>query len=111
MKELLLILLMAQGAIAVAKADAPAGNTTGSALMAKYNCQSCHSLQDDPSMKGPSLHAIAHKYASAPEGRDEMESSVLNGSSGDWGSNTMPSFVIPQSELTVLITWILSKWP
>jgi cytochrome c551/c552 len=111
MKLLFLICLAALCAFPVAMADEPISDTAGAQLMAKYNCQSCHSVQDNRSMQGPSLRAIAHKYASYPEGRDEIEAIILNGSSGDWGPNTMPSFDIPQSELRVLITWILAQWP
>jgi cytochrome c551/c552 len=111
MKLLLLIGLWGLGGVAVAMADEPVGSDTGSKLMAKYHCESCHSLQDNAALQGPSLRAIAHKYASYPEGRDEIEEIILNGSSGDWGPNTMPAFVIPQSDLRALITWILAQWP
>jgi cytochrome c551/c552 len=111
MKALLLVSLAVLSAAALARADEPIRGVTGPKLMDKYHCESCHSLQDNPSMKGPSLRAIAHKYASDPEGRDDVESAILGGSSGDWGSDTMPAFAIPESELTPLITWILAQWP
>lgn len=110
MKTLVLVSLAALSSAALVMAESP-GAAAGPKIMAKYNCQSCHSLEDNPLMKGPSLHAIAHKYASDPEGRDDLESAILSGSSGDWGTNTMPSFPVPQSELTPLITWILAQWP
>ena len=109
MKMLLHALLLAPLMVAVASADEPISNATGNGLMAKYNCQSCH-LLDSPA-SGPSLRSIAKKYASDSEAKLELQSSILNGSSGAWGSNTMPAFDIPQENLKKLVEWILAQWP
>jgi cytochrome c551/c552 len=109
MKTLLQACLLVLCAVAVAAADEPISNATGTKLMAKYNCQSCHSV--DTSLAGPSLRAIAKKYASDPSARDELEASVLNGSSGAWGQNTMPPNDVPDGDLKALIEWILSQFP
>ncbi len=111
MKMLLHGLLLALGLVAVATADEPVSNNTGNRLTAKYQCQSCHSILDNPALQGPSWRAIAHKYASDPEEIDDVEANILNGSSGAWGSNTMPAFSIPQADLRKLVDWILGQWP
>jgi len=110
MKMLLPTLLLTLGAVAVAAADEPIGDWTGERLAAKYNCQSCHSLYD-ASLQGPSYRAIAKKYASDNNARDELSASILNGSSGAWGSNAMPSTDIPQDDLRKLVEWILAQFP
>jgi cytochrome c551/c552 len=107
MKTLLQVCLLVLSVVAVAAADEPISDTTGTKLMAKYNCQSCHSM--DSSLAGPSLRAIAKKYASDPSAIDELEASVLNGSSGAWGQNTMPPNDVPDADLKALIEWILSQ--
>jgi cytochrome c len=110
MKMLLPTLLLTLGAVAVAAADEPISDWTGERLAAKYNCQSCHSLYD-ASLQGPSYRAIAKKYASDNNARDELSASILNGSSGAWGSNAMPSTDIPQDDLRKLVEWILAQFP
>jgi cytochrome c len=111
MKILLNVLVLSLSIVAVAAADEPISDATGMGLLAKYKCQSCHSPQADPSTQGPSWRAIAKKYASDSEANIELQSSILNGSSGAWGSNTMPSFDIPQADLKKLVEWILAQFP
>jgi cytochrome c len=90
-----------------ALADEPIGFEQGMKLFTKYNCQTCHSV--DKAMAGPSLHAIARKYASDPHARDVLSESILNGSSGVWGSVTpMPGTKVSDPDLRPLVEWILS---
>jgi cytochrome c len=110
MKMLSHMFLLTLGVVAVAAADEPIGNVTGEKLAAKYNCRSCHSLFDS-SLQGPAYRAIAKKYSSDVNARDELSASILNGSSGAWGSNTMPSTAIPQPDLKQLVEWILAQFP
>jgi cytochrome c len=110
MKMLSRMILLTLGAVAVAAADEPVGNVTGEKLAAKYNCRPCHSLFDS-SLQGPAYRDIAKKYSSDPNARDELSASILNGSSGAWGSNAMPSSAIPQPDLKQLVEWILAQFP
>jgi cytochrome c len=110
MKVLVPVFLLALGAVTVAAADEPISDSTGFALSAKYNCQSCHSAYDS-SMQGPTYRAIAKKYASDNNARDELSASILNGSSGTWGPNVMPSTDIPAGDLKKLVEWILAQFP
>jgi len=110
MKILWQVCLLTLGVVAAAAADEPISDSTGNRLAAKYNCQSCHSLYDS-AFQGPTWRAIAKKYASDTNARDELSASILNGSSGTWGSNVMPSNDIPQEDLKKLVEWILAQFP
>ena len=93
--------------VAPAWADEPVGFQEGFALLNKYNCQTCHAA--DRAMAGPSLHAIAAKYASDPHARAVLGASILNGSAGVWGSAApMPPTKVPAADLKPLVDWILS---
>jgi cytochrome c len=105
-KLLVLTILSILGA-GTAFADEPIGFDRGMKLFTKYNCQSCHSV--DRAMAGPSLQDIAKKYASDPHARGVLGESIVNGSSGVWGSVTpMPPVSVPDKDLKPLVEWILS---
>jgi cytochrome c len=98
-----LLLLLAAAA---AQADEPVGDQTGIKLAQKYNCLQCHTI--DRAHGGPSFSAIAKKYASDPNARDEISASILNGSSGVWGPLPMPPVDVSKEDLRPLVDWILS---
>jgi cytochrome c len=97
------------GWVTPAFADEPITYAQGSKLMATYGCWSCHSGRK--TAKGPSLQAIATKYASDPHARDVLESSILNGSVGVWGSTAMSPVAVPPGDLKSLVEWILALHP
>jgi len=103
------VFLSALGAVAAAAtaADEPISYAAGAQLIAKYNCQSCHSL-DKTTAAGPSLRDIAKKYKSDPHAVIELEAQVRNGSFGVWGPIPMAPINVPDPDLHVLIKWILS---
>ena len=90
----------------VAGASEPVGFQRGMALLHKYGCQSCHSV--DEARSGPSLHAIAKRYASDPHAESELSANILNGSIGAWGGAPMPPVKVPAADLKPLVQWILS---
>jgi cytochrome c len=98
-----LILILAATAV---QADEPVSYQTGLKLMQKYGCQQCHTI--DKSHGGPSLRAIAKRYASDPNARDEVATNILNGSIGAWGPVPMPPAAVPKEDLRLLVDWILS---
>jgi cytochrome c len=110
MKIILKILILALGAVSVAGADEVISNAKAKTLLAKYSCQTCHTVGAS-SLAGPSFRAIAKKYASDPQAIGDLETSVVNGSSGTWGNNTMPPTDIPNNDLRRLIVWILQLFP
>ena len=108
--KIILIVVLALGAVSVAGADEVISNSKARALLTKYGCQTCHTVGDS-SLAGPSFTAIAKKYASDPQAVGDLETSVVNGSSGTWGNNTMPPTDIPNNDLKRLIVWILQLSP
>ncbi len=106
MKIILQTVILALSAVSVAAADEVISNTTAAKLLAKYNCQTCHAVRTS-TLPGPSFLDIAKKYASDPQAIGDLETSVVNGSSGTWGSNAMPSTDIPNKDLRALVVWIL----
>ena len=105
MNKLLQASLLALSLVAVAAADEVISDSRAAQLLAKYNCQGCHS--PGSASAGPSWRAIAKKYASDPQAVGDLEASVLNGSSGAWGDSAMPSNDVPNKDLQALIVWIL----
>jgi cytochrome c len=108
MKMLAQVLLGAMGGMAVASAlaDEPLTYGQGFDLLTKYNCQTCHAL--DKNLSGPSLRAIAKKYASDPNAVNDLEASVVNGSTGVWGPIPMPPTAVPAGDLKRLLKWTLT---
>jgi cytochrome c len=91
---------------ATAVADEPIGDRTGLKLVQKYNCQQCHSI--DKSLAGPSFQAIAKRYGSDPNARNEVAANILNGSTGAWGPVPMAPVAVSKEDLRRLVDWILS---
>jgi cytochrome c len=100
------VCLLTLSIVAVAAADEVISDAKAAQLMAKYNCQTCHTM-DKSSLPGPSLRDIAKRYASDPQAVGDLEASVLNGSSGAWGNNAMPPTDVSNHDLNALIQWIL----
>jgi cytochrome c len=98
-----LILILAAAA---AQADEPVGDQTGLKLVEKYHCQQCHTI--DKTHGGPSFSAIAKRYASDPNARNEVAARILNGSTGAWGPLPMPPVAVSKEDLRPLVDWILS---
>jgi cytochrome c len=98
-----LILILAAAA---AQADEPVGDQTGLKLVEKYNCEQCHTI--DKSHGGPSFSAVAKRYASDPNARNEVAARILNGSTGAWGPLPMPPVAVSKEDLRPLVDWILS---
>ena len=94
-------------AAASVQADEPVGYQTGLRLMQKYHCQQCHAI--DHRLSGPSLRAIAKRYASDPHARSEVAANILNGTlGGAWGPLPMPPVRVSKDDLRPLVDWILS---
>ncbi len=110
MRRILQTVILALSVVSAAGADEVISNTKAAQLLTKYNCQTCHTLGAS-SLPGPSYRAIAKKYASDPQAIGDLETSVVNGSSGTWGNNTMPPTEISNKDLKALIVWILQLMP
>jgi cytochrome c len=91
--------------LAAARAEEP-GFAEGTKLLTKYKCQQCHSL--DKAGPGPSLRAVAKRYASDPDARVELQTIIRNGSTGAWGPTPMAGVDVPEGDLKRLVAFILS---
>ena len=101
-----MLLLMMFICGSAAPADEVISDARARQLLSKYSCQTCHSVGESL-LPGPSYREIAKKYASDPQADGDLEASVLNGSSGTWGDNAMPSSEVSQKDLKAIIVWIL----
>ena len=81
------------------------------AALAKQNaCLGCHAV--DKKIVGPSLQAIAKKYASDPNASAFLKNKILKGGSGTWGVVPMPANAkLSDAELSLLVGWILRGAP
>jgi cytochrome c len=100
-------LFLALAATTAAQADEPVGDQRGFRLMQKYHCDQCHTIEKN--LSGPSFHAVAKRYASDPNAREEVAANILNGSSGAWGPLPMPPVPVSKDDLKPLVDWILSQ--
>jgi cytochrome c551/c552 len=106
-KTIALGFLLCIAPVLAAVADEPIPYAKGDALLVRYKCDSCH--QAYTSAHGPSLRDIAARYAADPDAQGELETMVLNGSAGVWGTDSaMAPSDVPQADLHTLIEWILS---
>jgi cytochrome c len=105
MKLLAFTALMLALSLAGGRAAEP-GFGEGTKLSNKYHCQACHSL--DKPAAGPSFRAIAKRYASDPNAQGQLETTILNGSSGAWGPMPMAGVQVPEGDLKRLVAFILA---
>ncbi len=92
------------GASGVSAALAATSDADAARLMAKYNCQACHTV--DQKLVGPAFRDVARKYASDPAAETKLEGKVKNGGTGVWGQIPMPPNNVPATDLTALVQWI-----
>lgn len=74
-------------------------------------CLKCHQM--DKETIGPSMRAIADRYAGKPEAFDMLVSRVKSGGWGHWGDVMMPprsEYITPSDdEAAELVRWILKQ--
>lgn len=93
-------------ALSAAAAHAGTSDADAAALMAKYNCQSCHST--DKKLVGPTFREIARKYAGSAGAATALADKIQNGSTGAWGPIPMPPNSVPGGDLSAIVQWILA---
>lgn len=81
----------------------------GEALFTKNKCISCHKL--DAKAVGPSLKAIAAKYAGNNDAQATLEKKVRAGGAGAWGTIPMPKTPAAASDADIktMVAWVLSR--
>lgn len=80
-------------------------------LADEKQCLKCHQIDKDTI--GPSIRAIADRYAGRPEAFDMLVSRVKSGGWGHWGDMMMPprtEYITPSDdEAAELVRWILKQ--
>ena len=95
---LALMCLLALGMPTPARADA--------ALSQQKHCNACNAM--DGAITGPSLKAVAQKYANDRAAADKLTARILKGGTGVWGSVPMPANPqLSEAEARRLAVWIL----
>src|SRR5215813_13724889 len=77
------------------------------ALLAKYNCQACHTV--DKKLVGPAYKEVAAKYAGDAAAPAKLAQKIKNGGTGAWGAIPMPPNNVPDADLRTMVEWILAQ--
>ena len=94
----MLVLMGTLGLSSPARAD--------SVLSQQKNCNACHAM--DGAITGPSLKAVAQKYAGDRTAADKLTTRILKGGVGVWGPVPMPANPqLSEAEARRLAVWIL----
>jgi len=82
-------------------------NAAAEAMMKKDGCAACHAV--DKKLVGPAYVDVAAKYKADKDAVAKLTKKVKEGGSGVWGQIPMPpNAATPASDITDLVTWILS---
>ncbi len=77
-----------------------------SVLSQQKNCNACHAMEG--TITGPSLKAMAQKYANDRTAADKLTTRILKGGMGVWGPVPMPANPqLNEAEARRLAVWIL----
>lgn len=72
-------------------------------------CRACHAM--DTAKVGPPFRAIAERYKTDPDAITKLKKSMLEGSSGKWGTGTMPPNAITPEEADRFAHWVMQFKP
>jgi len=99
--------LAAAAFLAVGTAHAALDNAAAEAMMKKDGCAACHAI--DKKLVGPAYVDVSAKYKGDKDAVAKLTKKVKEGGSGVWGQIPMPPNVaIPTTDITDLVTWILT---
>jgi cytochrome c len=94
----------------MAPAHAALDDAAAQALLKKHRCTTCHKVER--TVVGPSFQDVAKKRRGQPSAVDDLKKVVRNGSTGTYGTASMPAFSadkISDADLTDVIQWILTR--
>jgi cytochrome c len=107
MKIATLALVLAGGTLVAGPAHAVLDNAKAEAMMKKDGCAACHTI--DKKLVGPAYIDVAAKYKGDKNAVATLSKRVKEGSTGIWGQIPMPpNAAVSQSDITELVTWIMS---
>jgi S-disulfanyl-L-cysteine oxidoreductase SoxD len=102
-----------QGVVTVKLADEESAVTrtsknSGESLFNANGCVACHGV--DNKKLGPSVVAIANKYADQADAKTYLAGKIKAGGSGVWGDMAMPAQAhLSEADINALSDWFLSK--
>jgi cytochrome c len=82
----------------------------GADLIAKYDCLTCHKLNEQSF--GPSYMDVAKKYSNVSGNVNNLAHKIISGAQGAWGNKAMtphPNITVPDAE--EMVRYILSLKP
>jgi cytochrome c len=79
-------------------------NAAAAALMQKYSCVACHSV--DARIVGPSFREVAGKYAQRGDAVAYLSSKIRLGGSGLWGAIPMPPQQLDDADARLIAQWL-----
>ena len=88
-------------------AGAATSDAAATALLTKYNCQACHTV--DKKLVGPSYKEIGAKYAGDSGAAAKLAQKIKSGGTGVWGQVPMPPNNVPDADLKTIVEWILAQ--
>jgi cytochrome c len=106
MKSIVTVWFVILGASGMSAAQAATSDADAAKLMAKYNCQACHTV--DQKLVGPAFREVARKYSGDATAEKNLEGKVKTGGTGVWGQVPMPPNNVPAPDLTMLVQWIVA---
>lgn len=88
-------------------AHAALDNAQADAMMKKYACSACHSV--DKKIVGPAYADVAAKYKGDKNAVELLSKKVKEGGTGVWGQIPMPpNPAVPAADIKELVTWIMT---
>jgi len=88
-------------------AHAALDNAQADAMMKKYACSACHSV--DKKIVGPAYVDVAAKYRSDKNAVELLAKKVKEGGTGAWGQIPMPpNPAVPAADIKEIVTWIMT---
>jgi cytochrome c len=101
-------------ATAAAAAPAPAkpsdaGTIAALALARKYNCLTCHGI--DNRVVGPAFRDVARKYGERADVLAYLAGKIRSGGQGLWGAIPMPPQTLTEAEARTLAQWLARGAP
>ena len=88
-------------------AHAALDNAQAEAMMKKYACSACHSI--DKKVVGPAYIDVAAKYKGDKNAVEMLTKKVKEGGTGVWGQIPMPPNAgVPAADIKELVSWIMT---
>lgn len=103
MKSVIVSLIAAAGLMVAGSVMAE----DGAALVKKSNCMGCHKMEGK--LVGPGFVDIANKYKGDASAAGKLETKILKGGAGAWGTMPMPAMAnVKAEDAKTMVAYILT---